>query len=173
MELSFDAWAYSTQLNEINVLAKTSQTPIVVDHLATPVGLFGSVGKRTGRTSAERADIFEQWKYELEDLAQQKNVYAKISGLMMPVLGHTLSAAAYGKHCEIIDLLTPMIQHAINVFGTDRIIYASNFPMDKPNVALSDLISAYIEMINPYGDHALHAIFRQNAANFYKLNIES
>jgi predicted TIM-barrel fold metal-dependent hydrolase len=174
-ELSFDAWAYSTQLNEINILAKNfPQTPIIVDHLATPVGLFGPVGKRTGRTSTQRADIFEKWKNDLEVLAQLKNVHAKISGLMMPVLGHTFyQQQRTASIAEIIHLLTPMIQHAINVFGTDRIIYASNFPMDKPNVSLSDLISAYIEIINPYGDHALYSIFRRNAANFYKLNIES
>jgi predicted TIM-barrel fold metal-dependent hydrolase len=175
LDLSFDAWGYSTQLTEITALAANfPQTRIVVDHLATPAGLFGSVGKKTGITSAQRTDIFKQWQHDLGLLAQQKNVYAKISGLMMPVLGHTF----YQQHrtaspTEIVNLLTPMIQHAINVFGVDRIMYASNFPMDKPNAALSDLIYAYIQMITPYGDQALYSIFRQNAINFYQLNIES
>ena len=89
----------------------------------------------------------------------------------MPVLGHRFyqqyrTATAY----EMVNLLTPLVQHAIDVFGVDRIIFASNFPMDKANTTLSDLIQAYIEMITPYGDQALYSIFRQNAANFYQLN---
>lgn len=47
MDLSFDAWTYSTQISEITKLAKQfPQTPIVVDHLATPAGLFGPIGKK-------------------------------------------------------------------------------------------------------------------------------
>ncbi|NIE96034.1 amidohydrolase family protein [Acinetobacter sp. Tr-809] len=175
MKLSFDAWGYSTQLNEITTLAQQfPETPIVLDHLATPVGLFGAVGKHTGKTPQQRAAIFEQWQQDLAQLAEQNNVYAKISGLMMPVLGHTF----YKQHrtasiAEMVNLLTPMIQHAISVFGTERIMFASNFPMDKPNTHLNDLIHAYIQMLSPYGDQALHAMFRQNVANFYQLSLES
>ncbi|ENW80504.1 hypothetical protein F909_01790 [Acinetobacter sp. ANC 3929] len=174
MGLSFDAWGYSSQLNEITALAQQfPDTPIVVDHLATPVGLFGAVGKKTGKTLAQRNAIFKQWQHDIAHLAEQKNVHAKISGLMMPVLGHTY----YKQHrtatiAEMASLLTPLIQHAIAVFGIERIMYASNFPMDKPNTTLNDLIHAYIQMIAPYGDQALHAIFRQNAANFYQLPLE-
>lgn len=172
IDLTFDAWGYSTQLNEITALAKAfPDTRIVVDHLATPAGLFGAVGKRTGKTASQRADIFKQWQHDLGLLAEQKNVYAKISGLMMPVLGHHF----YRQHRtatvdEMVNLLTPLIQHAIAVFGIDRVMYASNFPMDKANAALSDMIQAYIKIIAPYGEQALYSVFRQNAANFYRLD---
>jgi predicted TIM-barrel fold metal-dependent hydrolase len=99
-------------------------------------------------------------------------VHAKISGLMMPVLGHTFyKENRTATVDEIIQLLTPLIQHAIRVFGTDRIMFASNYPMDKPNARLTDLIQAYIKMIEPYGSEALQAIFRQNAIHFYQLDI--
>ncbi|ENV09759.1 hypothetical protein F966_02419 [Acinetobacter higginsii] len=175
MDLSFDAWCYSMQLAEITSLAKQfPETRIVVDHLATPVGLFGAVGKHTGHTSEQRAAIFEQWQQDLARLAEQKNVHAKISGLMMPVLGHLFyQQDRTASIAEMVNLLTPMIQHAITVFGTERLMFASNFPMDKPNARLNDLIHAYIQMLSPYGDQALHAMFRQNAANFYQLQIES
>lgn len=108
----------------------------------------------------------------LSALAEQPNVHAKISGLMMPVLGHT----SYKENrtatvAEMVQLLTPLIQHAIRVFGTGRIMFASNYPMDKPNARLTDLIQAYIKMIEPYGSEALQAIFRQNAIHFYQLDI--
>ncbi|ENX17819.1 hypothetical protein F895_00542 [Acinetobacter sp. CIP 64.2] len=175
LDLFFDAWGYSTQLSEITALARQfPQTRIVVDHLATPAGLFGTVGKRTGKTPAQRMAIFQQWQQDLARLAEQKNVYAKISGLMMPVLGHRFyQQQRTATISEIVNLLNPMLQHAIQVFGINRIMFASNFPMDKPNVALVDLIQAYIQMLSPYGEQALHAMFRQNAANFYQLKIES
>lgn len=175
LDLSFDAWGYSTQLAEITSLAKQfPETRIVLDHLATPVGLFGAVGKKTGMTQLQRDVIFKQWQQDLARLAEQKNVHAKISGLMMPVLGHLFyQQDRTASIAEMVNLLTPMIQHAIAVFGTERIMFASNFPMDKPNARLNDLIHAYIQMLSPYGDQALHAMFRKNAANFYQLQIES
>lgn len=175
MQLSFDAWGYSTQLDEITALAKAfPNTRIVLDHLATPAGLFGAVGKRTGVTATQRADIFKQWQHDLGVLAQQKNVYAKISGLMMPVLGHQFYKQNRTATVEeMVSLLTPLVQHAIAVFGTERVMYASNYPMDKANAKLSNMIEAYIQMIRPYGEQALYSIFRQNAANFYRLDIKS
>ncbi|MCH7335106.1 amidohydrolase family protein [Acinetobacter sp. NIPH 2699] len=173
MNLSFDAWGYSTQLNEITALAKQfPETRIVVDHLATPVGLFGAVGKKTGNTASQRDVIFKQWQNDLCALAEQSNVNAKISGLMMPVLGHTFyKENRTATISEMVHLLAPLIQHAIEVFGTDRVMFASNYPMDKPNASLTDLIQAYITIIQPYGTQAMYSIFRQNAANFYQLDI--
>jgi predicted TIM-barrel fold metal-dependent hydrolase len=63
MNLSFDAWGYSTQLNEITALAKQfPETRIVVDHLATPVSLFGAVGKKTGKTLRNVMQYFSNGK---------------------------------------------------------------------------------------------------------------
>ncbi len=41
MNLSFDAWAYSSQLPDIVQLAKSfPETSIVLDHFGTPAGLL-------------------------------------------------------------------------------------------------------------------------------------
>ncbi len=170
-DLSFDAWAYSTQLADVTFLAKQfPETAIVIDHLATPVGVFGPVGRGTGRTEAQRAGIFSQWKDDLATLAEQKHVHAKVSGLLMPVLGHSFHKQRQLADVDtIIDLLSPFIEHAVNVFGYERLMFASNFPMDKVTATLPDIIEAKIEMIAPYGDTALKAIFRDNALKFYKI----
>jgi len=173
MNLSFDAWVYSHQIKDVTYLAKQfPDTPIMLDHLATPVGMFGKVGKRTGRTEVERRKIFEQWKSDISELAQRKNVHTKISGLMMPVLGHCFyQANRTASVNELVHLLSPLIHHAVDCFGTNRILYASNFPMDKPNAKLGDLISAYTQMLQPYGIQALQEIFRDNAKIFYRIDI--
>ena len=170
--LSFDAWVYASQIPDVTQLAKRfPQTPIVLDHLGTPVGLFGPVGHYTGVTAAAREDIFARWKADIAQLAEQPNVYAKISGLMMPVLGHRFyQNRELASASQMVDILSPLIEHAIAVFGVQRIMYASNFPMDKVNTSLSNLMDAYINMIQPYGDTAMQAIFRDNAKRFYRLD---
>ena len=170
-DLSFDAWVYSGQIPDVSYLAKAfPETPIMLDHLGTPVGLFGEAGHYTGVTAAAREDIFARWKADIAQLAEQPNVSAKISGLMMPVLGHTFyKNRRQASATEMVDLLSPLIEHAIAVFGTSRIIYASNFPMDKVNTSLSNLMEAYARMIQPHGEAAMQSIFRDNAKRFYRL----
>ena len=170
-KLTFDAWAYSTQLAEVSVLAKAfPETPIVIDHLATPAGIFGAVGEGTGRTESERMDIFARWKDDISHLAEYPNVHAKISGLMMPVLGHSFHKTRQLATVEdMVNLLSPLVNHAMKVFGHKRILYASNFPMDKVSAQLTDIIEAYIKMIQPYGNIALEAVFRNNAKQFYRI----
>lgn len=88
----------------------------------------------------------------------------------MPVLGHRFHLNGQkATKMQIIELLQPMIDHAVQVFGTDRIVFASNFPMDKPSADLIKIIAAYIEMIQPYSDDAMFKIFHQNAKNFYQI----
>lgn len=173
--LSFDAWAYSTQLADVTFIAKQfPETAIVIDHLATPVGVFGSVGSGTGKTAEQRAGIFSQWKNDIAKLAEQKHVHAKVSGLLMPVLGHSFHKRRTLANVEtIIDLLSPFIEHAVDVFGHERLMFASNFPMDKVTATLPDIIEAKIQMIAPFGDTALKAIFRDNALNFYNIKIHT
>jgi predicted TIM-barrel fold metal-dependent hydrolase len=170
--LSFDAWAYSTQLADVTFLAKQfPDTAIVIDHLATPVGVFGPVGRGTGKTAEQRAGIFSQWKDDIAKLAEQKHVHAKVSGLLMPVLGHSFHKRRELANVEtIIDLLSPFVEHAVDVFGYERLMFASNFPMDKVTATLPDIIEAKIQMIAPYGNKALKAIFRDNALRFYKIH---
>jgi predicted TIM-barrel fold metal-dependent hydrolase len=167
--LRFDAWAYSTQLPDVTALAnRFPEVPLVIDHLATPVGVFGPVGRFTGRTASAREGIFSQWQDELADLAAVPHVQAKLSGLLMPVLGvdfhkrHQLASAD-----TLVDLLAPFVEHAINVFGCDRLIWASNFPMDKVTAALPDIIEAYVRLVAPQGEAALRKVFRENALGFY------
>ncbi|AXI03288.1 amidohydrolase family protein [Aquirhabdus parva] len=171
--LSFDAWAYSTQLPDVTYLAKQfPEIKFVIDHLATPVGVFGPVGRSTGYTVAQRAGILSQWKDDIAELAALPHVQAKVSGLLMPVLGHDFHKRHELASVEmIVNLLGPLVEHAYKVFGPERLIFASNFPMDKVTARLPDVIEAYAQLIAPYGESALKAVFRENAIRFYGLKI--
>ena len=169
--LSFDAWTYSTQLSDVLALAKQfPETSIVLDHLGTPAGLFGQVGNHTGVTKTARENILFRWQEDIAELAHCPNVYSKISGLFMPVLGHQfhLQKREASKQ-EIIDLTAPLIQHALQSFGMYRLMFASNFPMDRVSTSLVNLIDATSDIVAAYHPNALQQVFRHNAKQFYRL----
>ncbi|QIO05505.1 amidohydrolase family protein [Acinetobacter shaoyimingii] len=169
--LSFDAWVYSTQLSDVITLAKQfPETSIVLDHLGTPAGLFGPVGKQTGLTQVARDNIFYRWKEDIAELALLPNVYTKMSGLLMPVLGHQFhKQKRLASKAEIFDLVHPMITHALESFGTYRVMFASNFPMDSVNANLVTIIDAFSDVVAAYDPDALKQVFHHNAKQFYRL----
>lgn len=170
-KLSFDAWIYSTQLQDLTHLARQfPETNIVLDHLGTPVGAFGQVGKYTGLTATNRQNILKRWQDDLAELAELPNVYTKLSGLFMPVLGHQYYQ--YNKRAtkqEIVDLTTPLIIHALQSFGSYRVMFASNAPMDLVNIQLPVLIDAWTDIVAQYDPNAVSRVFRTNAKQFYRL----
>lgn len=169
--LSFDAWVYSTQLRDVIALAKQfPETSIVLDHLGTPAGLFGKVGKHTGLTQTARDNIFFNWQEDMAELARCPNVYTKMSGLFMPVLGHQFHHhKKLASKQEIIERVFPLISHVLKCFGPYRIMFASNFPMDRVSASLVNLIDAYSDIIVTYHPDALEQVFHHTAKQFYRL----
>jgi predicted TIM-barrel fold metal-dependent hydrolase len=78
--LSFDAWLLEPQLPDLIDLARAfPQTPIVLDHVGTPLGLASYKGKREER--------FDVWAKNIRELATCPNVYVKLGGLAMDCTG--------------------------------------------------------------------------------------
>lgn len=119
--LNFELWLYSHQLPDAVALAREfPQTTFILNHYATPVGLFGPRGRHTGQTAHDRNRILHQWRENLAALGELPNTVAKHSGLGMPLLGGPPESGA------------SLIRHLHDVFGPDRTMWASNFPIDKP-----------------------------------------
>ncbi|MCU4536166.1 amidohydrolase family protein [Acinetobacter bereziniae] len=169
--LSFDAWVYSQQIADVIELAKIfPETSIVLDHLGTPAGLFGKVGQNTGLSKTARENIFYQWQEDIAELSTLPNVYTKMSGLFMPVLGHQFyKNKQLASKQQIIDLVAPLILHALESFGTYRVMFASNFPMDRVNTSLVNIIDAFSNIVMQYDENALEKVFHHNAKQFYRL----
>lgn len=171
MDLSFDAWVYSTQLPDLIQLAKAfPETSIVLDHFGTPAGLFGSIGAYTGVTKTARENILFRWQEDIAELSRCPNVYTKMSGLFMPVLGHGFhKERRLASKEEIFDLAHPLISHALSCFGPYRVMFASNFPMDSVSASLVNLIDAFSDAVAAYDPDALPQVFRNNAKQFYRM----
>jgi predicted TIM-barrel fold metal-dependent hydrolase len=166
--LRFDAWVYSHQLPEVTELAaRFPEAAIVLDHLGTPVAAAAPYAA-TGATTDERARIEATWREDLARLAEHKNVFAKLSGLTMPVVGFGFHRRAEPPAvAELVERVGPFIRHGLDVFGVERCFFASNFPMDKAGAPFARLFAAYAELARELGPGAPRALLRDNALRFY------
>ncbi|WP_235947438.1 amidohydrolase family protein [Nocardia terrae] len=172
--LAFEAWVYSGQLPEVTALAERyPDTTIVLNHLGTPAGIFGPVGRNTGQHPGQRRELFVRWRDDLAALAVHTNVVSKVSGLMMPILGHPVPER--GKPTPVpvlLERISPMLEHALDVFGADRLIWGSNFPVDKPITSIPNAAEAVATALSGHGadDKAIEQIFRTNAERVYGID---
>jgi predicted TIM-barrel fold metal-dependent hydrolase len=97
------------------------------------------------------------WRAGLESLAALANVHCKISGLAMTL--QTVEAPA----------LRPYVETCIEVFGVDRCLFGSNFPVDVLFGSFSDLLGSYIEITKGLGETDMHKLFVSNAQRLYRV----
>jgi L-fuconolactonase len=163
--LTFDAYVYSTQLSDVVTLAREyPESRIVLDHYGPPVGWLGPMGSSLGRSDSGRSEVFARWKDAIAAVAEQPNVLAKHSGIGFPMLG--LKKIGLGR-TELADLVAPMVDHATDLFGEDRLLFGSNFPMDKSTTDYQSLVGAMVDILAPRGAQLLQKVFRSNAERVY------
>lgn len=169
-DLSFDAFIYSNQLGDLcDLVEALPDTHIVVDHVATPIGLMGPFGG-VGETAAERQTIQEKWYDGLRRLAQLEHVMMKLSGLFMPVVGWTYKEWKRPLNVdEVVAAIAPHLQFAIDLFGEDRCMFASNFPPDSTLIDFETYYSAYFKIVEGMDLAAQRKLFHDNAARFYRI----
>ena len=77
--LSFDAWLYHPQIDELTDLARAfPDSKIVLDHVGGPIGIGAYAGK---------AEEFRHWAAAINRLAACANVCVKLGGLGMRMGG--------------------------------------------------------------------------------------
>jgi predicted TIM-barrel fold metal-dependent hydrolase len=123
--LTLDVWAYHTQLDEVLALARACpDTTIVLDHVGGPLG----AGPYRGR----RPEVYRQWCEAMQKIAALPNVCLKLGGLGMPVGGWDFHLLDRPPASEMLAAQwRPWIETAIDLFGPQRCMFESNFPVDK------------------------------------------
>ena len=165
--LTFDAYVYSTQLDDVAVLAgEYPETTIVLDHYAPPVGWLGPMGSSLGRTQQDRDGCLARWCDDIAVVAACPNVVAKHSGLAFPMLGMPTAPLSRAQLAEAVG---PLVEHTTDVFGPDRLMFGSNFPMDKAITDYVTIVGALVDLLAPRGDDLLAKVFRGNAERIYQL----
>jgi predicted TIM-barrel fold metal-dependent hydrolase len=110
-------------------------------------------GMLTARTPA----AIDQWRAALIMMAAFPNLHVKISGLGMYSSGITLPQARQ------------VIRDVIQIFGVERTIYGSNFPLEKLHASYADFFGTYRTVLSEYPEIDQRRVFHDNAVSFYRL----
>ena len=161
--LSFDAWLFHTQLEELYDLARyDSDTVIILDHMGGPLGV--------GPFAGHRAEVFEEWRVQIARLAECENLVIKLGGLQMAIAG-------FGWHqrerpptsLELQETLEPYYLHCIEQFGVDRCMFESNFPVDKASCSYTVLWNFFKRMTQGFSGAERKALFSGTAERVYRI----
>ncbi|ESX20142.1 amidohydrolase [Mesorhizobium sp. LSJC255A00] len=163
--LSFDGWLYHPQIAEFADLARTFPgTTMILDHLGAPLGIGVYAGKRE--------QVFAGWKASMQELAQCKNVYVKLGGLGLHIVGLDLDFRHLDKpstSAELAQAWRPYIETAIELFGPDRCMFESNFPVDKRSYSYHVLWNAFKRLASSYSASEKANLFGGTAKRAYRL----
>ncbi len=110
-------------------------------------------GMLTGRTQV----AIDEWRTALTMMAAFPNLHVKISGLGMYSNGVTLVQARQ------------VIRDVIQIFGAERTIYGSNFPLEKLHASYADFFGVYLTVLSEYTEAEQRAVLHDNAVKFYRL----
>ena len=122
--LVFDAWVYHPQLHEVGSLAAAfPRTSIVLNHVGSPI-----LG---GPYAQDRAKVFADWKAGMAALARHPNVTVKLGALPIRLPGGTAARDLPPGSEETAVAWRPWLETTIELFGADRCMFESNFPVQK------------------------------------------
>jgi len=62
------------------------------------------------------------------------------------------------------------VKETVAIFGPDRCLFGSNFPVEKLWTRYGDLIAAYRRALAPLGDAAAKAALHDTATRIYRLD---
>jgi predicted TIM-barrel fold metal-dependent hydrolase len=142
---SFDLQLYPQQIAAaLSVIDSTPDLTFILNH----TGMFVDRSQVAG---------WRQWRQGLRELARRSNVAVKISGLAM------------FDHHWTIESFRPYVLEAIDAFGVDRCMFASNFPIDRLHARYGALWRAYARIIEGAADGERDQLLRSNAARYYSL----
>lgn len=144
LDLSFDMQLFPWQTEEASKLvAAHPDTQIVLNHTLMPF---------------DRSDEgLAVWRRGLETYAGFPNVVIKISGLGM---------APGGFDAEMNRRLA---SETLEVFGPERCLFASNFPVDRLMSDYDTIWDLFREVVSEFSEDEQEAVLRTNAERVYRI----
>lgn len=129
----------------MRLIEKFPETPVVINHAFMPV---------------ERSpEALKAWRAALELASSAPGTTLKISGIGIS-----------GKPWTIDDQ-RPIIDTCIDVFGPDRCLFASNFPVDGVVGSFTDIYGGFLAATADMSQAERAALFHDNAIRVYRLDI--
>ncbi len=145
--LSFDLQTPWWHLAEAADLAEAfPQTQIIINHTALP-----SDRSEEGLTG---------WRSAIRRAAECPNIAIKISGLGQKGQSWTL------------EMNRPVIRDTIEIFGVERCMFASNFPVDSLVASFATIFDGFRRSVEDLPAAQQDALFCDNAARLYRIDLK-
>jgi L-fuconolactonase len=143
--LSFDICIYHPQLaSAIELVRRCPATSFILDHLGKP-------------NIKEHA--LEPWRAQMRELASLPNVICKVSGAV---------TEADNAHWTADDL-RPYVEHAIEVFGEDRVAFGGDWPVALLASSYQRWVETLDALTAQLSERARRKLWAENAKAFYRL----
>jgi len=144
--LTYDILIFPKHLGTALELVKQfPEQPFVIDHMAKP---------------QIKDQLFSPWKEQFQELGKAPNVYCKASGLITEANWH---------HWKIEDI-KPYLDIAFEAFGTDRLMFGSDWPVCKLAGNYTSTYTLMEEYLKGFSEVDKAKFWGKNAVNFYNLN---
>ncbi|MDR5906499.1 amidohydrolase family protein [Franzmannia qiaohouensis] len=142
--LSFDLqtpWWHFEEAAEL--AADFPETQIIINH--------------TGLPADRSKEGLSGWRRAMQYVAAQPNVAIKISGIGLP--GQAWTA----------DVNRDVVLETIDIFGIDRCMFASNFPVDSLVAEFGTIFGGFMTITAELSDSDQRKLFHDNAVAFYRM----
>ena len=144
--LLFDICAHPEELSNVAKLIDMCKgTSFVLDHCGNP--------------DLQRTDL-EMWKRDIAEIARRDRVVCKVSGIV--------NKAKKGSWTP--EDLTPVVDHVYEVFGPDRVMFGSDWPVCTLTATYKQWLDALQAIVRDRSEKEQRQLFHDNARRVYKLN---
>ena len=134
--LSLDTGCFHPQLMDmVQFVSAIPNVPIILNHVGGPLTIR--------RYAADPAATFAEWKKGMTELAKRPNVVVKLGGLGQNwdyPIGHVDPATS---SAALAEKWKPWIETTIELFGVQRCMFESNFPVDKTAASYGTIWNAF------------------------------
>jgi|UniRef100_UPI00404A2632 L-fuconolactonase len=143
--LSFDICINHTQMaNTLKLVRQCPDVQFIMDHIAKPDIKHG---------------LLDPWKQHLREFAALPNVWCKMSGLV--------TEADFQKWTPVD--LKPYIDHVVECFGFDRIIFGGDWPVASQATDYPRWVNTLDAALSGCSPDELHKVYVRNAEKFYRV----
>ena len=143
--LSFDICMLSRQLPKaIDLIAHCPGVSFILDHCGNPL---------------VQARETEPWQTYLREIATFSNVVCKVSGIVVNADRRNWTA----------EDLRPYIEYVLEVFGWDRVLFGSDWPVSTLAASYRQWVEALMLVTEGAGESNQRRLFCENAERIYRL----
>ena len=163
MGLTFDAWQYHPQLPEVTALARACPDAVIVlNHIGAPLG--------TGPYADRRTEVLATWRAGMTELATCPNVTVKVGGIGMARFGVGFERWERPPNSdELLAVWGDELRWCIDLFGPDRCMFESNFPVDAQSCSYLVLWNAFKKLSSEYSTAERIDLHSGTARRVYRL----